>query len=83
MSIRFNEQELQAVVRLTSNDDFKQFISKLCAVAEQRNEALVRTKFHDVNELFEMRGAVSLLVDITEAVHEAPTRLEQYNNQEP
>lgn len=82
MKVRLTEEELRAVVNLRDSHSFKILLGAIYSQTEKLNESLVRKRFSDANELYEVRGATNVLVELTEAINAAPTQLQKLKHKE-
>jgi hypothetical protein len=73
--MKFDEQELEAIVRLQLNPDFGKLLGALGRHAEQLNEALIMREL-DSGALYQMRGETRGVTSILRAIAEARQRLE-------
>ena len=82
MKLRLTEDQARAVVRLGREPDFKLFLESIYKLTEHLNENLVRRRFPNTEELFEVRGAVAVLVEVAESLRNAPELLEKIEKRE-
>lgn len=70
--MRLTPEEMQAVVNLRANNDFKVFLRAL----GNEGENLVRQLIYEKSQVSVMQGRVQQMTEILDAIAEAPKALE-------
>ena len=75
MRLLQSEEALTALIALRANADFNRVVRDIAEYLEAKNKQLIYTK--DVSQLPQLQGTVRGLVDLMEAIQEAPERLDK------
>lgn len=75
--MKFNQKELEAIVRLTANPDFSLVVSGLARHTEELNKRLVMSKL-DSGEIQHLQGQTKAMVLLMESIATARTALDSH-----
>jgi hypothetical protein len=75
--LKFTEQELESLLRLLNEEDFKRVLGGLARFAEENNKILVMGK-HDTDSLLRQQGKTQALVLLMESIVDTPKQLAKF-----